>query len=232
MRFDIITIFPEIFDSYFDESIIKRAREKKLIDIRTHNLRDFTKDKHKKVDDKPYGGGAGMVFMAEPMLRAVGAVEKASPKKARRKIVVPSAKGKQFTQRMASLWAKSYDQIIFLNSRYEGMDERVRAVLRAQEVSIGPYVLMDGDVAAMVMVSAVTRLVPGAITLESLQEESHWNYLVEGETSGRGLEYPHYTRPEVLEWKGKKYRVPKVLLSGDHKKIEEWRKSKEKEVAP
>lgn len=240
MRFDIITIFPHIFNSYFNESILKRAKEKKLVDIRIHNLRDFTKDKHKKVDDKPYGGGAGMVLQVEPMVRAVEAVRKRQGTRDKRqvKVVLFSAKGKPFNQRMAFQLAKKYSRIIMISGRYEGIDERVKEILKADEVSIGPYVLTDGEVAAMVVVSAVSRLIPGVIRLESLQEESHWNLLLKKEKStptGKGLEYPHYTRPEVFVWplpgrgkKNKKYAVPKVLLSGDHKKIEEWRRKHQK----
>jgi tRNA (guanine37-N1)-methyltransferase len=230
MRFDIITIFPKIFDSYFSESILKRAREKKLVDIRVHNLRDFSRDtKHKKVDDKLYGGGAGMVIQAEPVLRAVSALKiknQSTIKSGTKiKIIILSAKGKQFNQKMAADWARKYERLILISGRYEGIDERVKTVLRAEEISVGPYVLTDGDAAAMVVLSAVTRLIPGVIKLESLEEESHWNLLLkkEASVSGKGLEYPHYTRPEALSYKGKKYRVPKVLLSGNHKKIEEWR---------
>ena len=224
MRFNIITIFPHIFDSYFNESILKRAREKKLVDIRVHDLRSFTEDKHKKVDDRPFGGGAGMVLMAEPILKAV---EKIKSFEKKTKIIIFSAKGKQFNQKLAYDWSKKYDQIILVSGRYEGIDERVKTALHAEEISIGQYVLTDGDVAAMTVVSAVARLIPGVIKLESLQEESHWNLLLKKEAEtlqGEGLEYPHYTRPEILEYKGKKYRVPKQLMSGNHAVIEEWRK--------
>lgn len=218
MRFDIIAIFPKIFDSYFNESILKRAREKKLVTIHAHDLRKFSRDSHKKVDDKPYGGGAGMVLAAEPILKAVDTILRKNTnfksKKLKTKIIILSAKGKQFTQKMAYDWAKKYHQLVLISGRYEGIDERVKTALRAEEISIGPYVLTDGDAAAMVIISAVARLIPGVIKCESLKEESHWN---------AGLEYPHYTRPEVFEWKGKPYRVPKILLSGDHKKIESWR---------
>ncbi|OGY96670.1 MAG: hypothetical protein A2122_00570 [Candidatus Liptonbacteria bacterium GWB1_49_6] len=237
MRFDIVTTFPNIFDSYFNESIIKRAREKKIVDIRAVGIRDFASGKYKKLDDIPYGGGAGMVLMAEPILKAVGNVLKRS-KPSGTKIVILSAKGKQFNQKIAYDWAKKYDRIVLISGRYEGIDERVKNILHAEEISMGPYVLTDGDVAAMAVVSAVARLIPGVIRLESLKEESHWNLLLKREVNARvhperslgtanGLEYPHYTRPEVLKWppgkSGKIYRVPKVLLSGNHKKIAEWR---------
>jgi tRNA (guanine37-N1)-methyltransferase len=227
MKFDIITIFPNIFDSYFNESILARAREKKLIEINIHNLRDYSEDKHKSVDDSPYGGGAGMVLMADPILKAVEDIVKKSKAK-KRKIVVFSAKGKTFNQKVAYDWSKKLDQIILICGRYEGIDERVVKILKAEEISIGPYVLTDGEVPAMAVVSAVSRLVPGVIRLESLAEESHWSQLIKSEKGVKEderswLEYPHYTRPEVLEYKGKKYRVPKVLLSGNHKNIKNWR---------
>lgn len=228
MRFDIISVFPEIFDSYFNASIIKRARQKKLVEIHAHDLRSFAVDKHKKVDDRPYGGGAGMVLMAEPLLRAMAFVTKKIGRK-KRKVVILSAKGKQFTQVMAYDWAKKYKNIVCITGRYEGIDERVKKALRAEEVSIGPYVLTDGDVAVMAIVSSVARLVPGVLgNTESLSEESFAcdalsiSYKLKAKSCV--TEYPHYTRPEVLVYGGKKYRVPKVLLSGDHKKIEEWRR--------
>lgn len=227
MRFDIITIFPQIFDSYLNESILGRAQKEKAIVVQAHNIRDFAKDKHGTVDDKPYGGGAGMILMAEPILKTVEKTLKATKKipQNKRKIVVLSAKGKQFNQRLAYQWAKKYEQIVLIAGRYEGIDERVKAILKAEEISIGPYVLTDGDIAAMVVISAVTRLLPGVIKWESLEEESHFNLLAKEESAlgNTGLEYPHYTRPEILSWRGKKHRVPNVLLSGDHKKIAAWR---------
>ncbi len=240
MQFDVLTIFPDLIYNYCDDSILGRAQKNKHISIRAHDFREYTLDKHGQVDDSPYGGGAGMVLRAEPILRALSAVEKKRPatagrdfaKSKRSKIIILSAKGKQFNQKMAYDWSKKYEQLILICGRYEGIDERVKSVLRAEEVSIGPFILTDGDVAAMAIISAVARLVPGVIKLESLAEESHWNLLLKKEAAAAadttGLEYPHYTRPEVLEYKGKKYRVPKILLSGDHKKIEEWRKNHSK----
>lgn len=223
MRFDIITIFPKIFDSYFGESILKRAQNKKIIQIKVHNLRDFTNDKHNKVDDRPYGGGAGMILMVEPILKAVENIKKKVSSK-KTKVIIFSAKGKQFNQKMAYDWAKKYGQLILISGRYEGIDERAKKILKAEEICIGPYVLTDGDTAAMLVVSALTRLLPGAINLESLEEESFFNSLTKNEAESGRLEYPHYTRPEILKWRGKKYSVPKILLSGNHKKIGEWRK--------
>ena len=182
-----------------------------------------------------------MILMAEPVIKAVNSIlphlnpplNKGRKKEGfkKTKIVIFSAKGKQFNQKIAYDWAKKYDQIIFISGRYEGIDERVKKILKADEISIGSYVLTDGDVAAMVVISAVSRLVPGVIKLESLEEESHWNLLLKKEKKipeGKGLEYPHYTRPEVIKYRNKKYIVPKILLSGNHKKIENWRKQHQK----
>jgi tRNA (guanine37-N1)-methyltransferase len=225
MRFDILTIFPHIFDSYFNESILGRAREDSIISIHVHNIRDNAEDKHKTVDDAPYGGGAGMVLMARPILETISNIKKKTKAKYKKsKVVILSAKGKQFSQKMAAQWAKTYDQLILVTGRYEGIDERVRIITRAEEISIGPYVMTDGDVAAMAVVSAVARLRPGVIDAASLREESYSDAKKSLDDTRKNMrEYPHYTRPEILEWTGKKYRVPKVLLSGNHKKIVEWR---------
>ncbi len=241
MRFDIITIFPKIFDSYLNESILKRSQDKKIIQIKTHNLRDFAKHKKARpterrqsfgrVDDKPYGGGAGMVMMAEPIVKAVDKIRKNI--KGNSKVILFSAKGKFFNQKMAYDLAKKYKNLIFISGRYEGIDERVKKIignwkLEIEELSIGPYVLTDGDVAAMIVISAVSRLIPGTINFESLTEESYFNSIIQSEAKKgvKGVEYPHYTRPEIIVYKGKKYKVPKVLLSGNHEKISQWRKSK------
>lgn len=219
MKFDIVTIFPEAYDSYLNTSILARAQAKNIIDVNTHSLRNFGLDKRGTVDDRPYGGGAGMVLRPEPILRAVDSIKKLK----KSKVILFSAKGKPFNQKMAMDFSKKYNQLIFVCGRYEGVDERVAKILKAQEVSVGPYVLTDGDIAAMTVISAVSRLLPGAIRLESLAEESHWNLQLEDEQKG-ALEYPHYTRPEVLKWKSKNYKVPKVLLSGHHAKVSEWRR--------
>ena len=214
MRFDIITIFPKIFDSYFNESIIKRAREKKLIDIRIHNLRDFSRDKHKKVDDKPYAGGPGMVMALDPLVRAISSL-KPNDKKA--KIILFSAAGKQFTSHKAREYSKKYNRIIMICGRYEGIDERFKKIFKMEEISIGPYVLTGGEIPALAVVDALSRHIPGVLgSAESLEEARY----------GAGM--PVFTRPEAFIWKGKKYRVPAILLSGDHKKIEAWRKKQQK----
>lgn len=222
MRFDIITIFPAVFTTYLQTSIIGRAQAKRLIKIKIHNLRDFTNDQHKTVDDKPYGGGAGMVLKAEPIIKAVETIRKSISLNKRVKTILFSAKGKLFNQSLARRWAK-YDQLIMICGRYEGVDERVRKILRADEISIGPYVLTDGELPAMVVISAVTRLLPGAIKPESLEDESFHSLVRKQLRDEEETEYPHYTRPAVIEYQGKKYRVPAVLLSGNHQEIQRWR---------
>jgi tRNA (guanine37-N1)-methyltransferase len=236
--FYIITLFPQIFDSYFKESILKRALQKKLIKIKIYNLRDFAKNKHKKVDDRPYGGGAGMLLMAEPILLALDNIFK-TVKKEKLKIVILSAKGKQLTQKTIFRWSRNFNNLVIISGRYEGIDERVRLILRdlalsaqkqkqkisIEEISIGPYVLTDGDAPAMVIVSALTRLLPGVINKESLKEESFFGINIKKQLES-SIEYPQYTRPEILVWRGKKYPVPKVLLSGNHQKIFQWRQKK------
>ncbi|MFH0712490.1 MAG: tRNA (guanosine(37)-N1)-methyltransferase TrmD [Candidatus Jorgensenbacteria bacterium] len=220
--FNIITIFPEAFDSYLRSSLLGKAQDRKLIKINLVDPRSFAKDKHRMTDDRPFGGGAGMVMKPEPILKAVDFLKKKTKNK-KNKVVILSAKGKQFNQKMAYAWAKKYKNIIFISGRYEGIDERVKSILKAEEVSIGPYVTTDGDVAIMAIISTVARLIPGVIKWESLREESFFSELTKKEQKNL-TEYPHYTRPAVLEWKKKKYRVPSVLLSGDHKKIKEWRR--------
>ncbi len=201
MRFDIVTIFPNIFDSYFKESIIKRAQTRGLVKINIHNLRDYTTDRHRTVDDRPYGGGFGMVLMVEPIFRAVKKI-----KKKKSKVILLSAKGRKFNQSMARRLAK-LDQIIIISGRYEGVDERVAKYIADEEISIGDYILTGGELPTMVIVDAITRLIPGVITKGSLEEESPVSY----------------TRPESIIINGRKRRVPQVLLSGNHKEIKKWR---------
>jgi tRNA (guanine37-N1)-methyltransferase len=222
MRFEIVTIFPEIFREYFNTSIIKRARASRLINIQVHDIRSQALGRHQRADDTPYGGGAGMVMLAEPVLKTVTKIKRQAS--SRRKIILFSAKGRQLNQKMIQNWVKNYKQLILISGRYEGIDERVRLALRAEEVALGPFVLTDGDVPAMAVVSAVTRLLPGVIAFASLQEESFWGSLLsQKKNSSKVLEYPHYTRPEVITYNKKKYRVPKVLLSGNHAVIKKWR---------
>ncbi|MEK7635717.1 MAG: tRNA (guanosine(37)-N1)-methyltransferase TrmD [Patescibacteria group bacterium] len=235
MRFNIITIFPRIFDSYLNESILKRAQKKKLVNFKIHNLRDFTKDKHKKVDDRPFGGGPGMVMQIQPIIRAVEfAKSKANPpaggKKLKIGVILFTPGGKQFDNKIAAQMAKNYNQLILICGRYEGIDERVKKAikdlgLKVREISIGPYVLTGGELPAMVLIDSVSRQITGALgNIKSLEERRY------------GLPvYPHtkqsygvgvYTRPEIFMHKGKKYKTPEVLLSGNHKKIDEWHKNK------
>lgn len=228
MTFDIITIFPKIFNCYFDESIIKRAQEKNLVKINIHNLRDYTTDEHKTVDDKPFGGGAGMVMMVEPIFKAIEELKRIKKEKIR-KIILLSAKGKKFDQNMANKFSK-LGQLILICGHYEGVDERVAKYIADEEISIGDYVLTGGELPAMVVVDAVTRLVPGVIKKESLEEES---FTLEPTALSLEpvLEYSHYTRPEVFSpKKGIYWKVPEVLLSGNHQKIRQWREKHRKTV--
>ncbi|NTU99323.1 tRNA (guanosine(37)-N1)-methyltransferase TrmD [Candidatus Falkowbacteria bacterium] len=218
MNFKILTIFPEILDSYFSESIIKRAQDKDLIKIQTYGLRDWTTDKHKTVDDTPYGGGAGMVMKIEPLYKALKSL-KSKDQRLKAKTVLLSAKGKTWNQQLAQKYSK-LDEVVFVCGRYEGVDERIKKIID-EEISIGDYVLTGGELGAAIMIDSITRLLPGALgNAESAIQESH---SVPGV-----LEYPQYTRPEVFEIDGKKHRVPKVLLSGNHAEIEKWRKEKSK----
>lgn len=231
MRFDIITIFPRIFDSYFSESILARAQAKNLIDINIHDLRDWAIGKHRQVDDRPFGGGPGMVLKIEPIYKAVKAIKKSAPpslklrrasKSKKTRVILLSAKGKTFTQNDAKRLSK-YRQIIFICGRYEGVDERVAKYVADEEISIGDYVLTGGELPAMIITDAVSRLIPGVIgEKESLTEESFTIYNKAGKI--RYTEYPHYTRPEIFSPNGKiRWRAPKVLTSGNHKKIHDWR---------
>lgn len=212
-RFDVITIFPETIVPYANASILGRAQKGKLIKVTAHNLRDWSTDKHHKVDDTPYGGGPGMVMKVDVIEKGVKGVK---GRKGKVRVIVTSASGKQFTQKDAKRLAK-YDQVIFVCGRYEGIDARVEDHVADEAFSIGPYVLTGGELPALVMIDAITRHVPGVLgKKESLAEESHGD---EGL-----LEYPQYTKPETY----KKWTVPEVLLSGDHGKIEAWRKGKQK----
>lgn len=220
--FHILTIFPSIFDSYFKESILKIALKKKIIKINIYNLRDFTSDPHKKVDDRPFGGGPGMVLRVEPIYNGVRAIKRKIKKGQKIKIILLSAKGKEFNQKMARNFLK-YENLIFICGRYEGIDERVAKHIANKEVSIGNYVLAGGELPALVMIEAITRLIPGVLgnirSIEEKREETTLNNFP--------FSYPVYTRPAVFSpKKGVKWRAPEVLLSGDHKKIREWREKK------
>lgn len=222
MRFDILTIFPKIFDSYLDQSILKRAQAKKIIEIHVHDIRTYSKQSHKKVDDIPYGGGAGMVMTPEPIYDAIKAVKKLN----KGRVIYFSPRGDLLTQQGAEKYAEelvgksgkkfstSKKGFILLCGRYEGIDERIIDLVVDEELSIGKYVLTGGEIPAMTFVDCVSRLIPGVLG----KEESHLNDSF-SKALKRKKEYPHYTRPRVFKNK----KVPDVLFSGNHKDIEQWR---------
>lgn len=250
MRFDLITIFPDMLESYFSKGMIRIAQEKKLIKIKTHDLRQFAVDKHGTVDDRPYGGGPGQVLMVEPVFKALKHLSKKTLKHKnnktknasldatrddRTKIILLSARGKKWNQQMAQKFS-NLDQIIFVCPRYEGHDERIKKFVD-EEISIGDFVLTGGELAAAVIIDSITRLIPGVLgKVESLKTESHSKQCY--------LEYPQYTRPEVFDFEKhnktsnhknkqtqtskRKLTVPKILLSGHHAEINEWRRKHEK----
>jgi len=206
MKIDVLTLFPGMFAGPLDESIIKRAREKGILDLRVHNLRDWTHDRHKTVDDRPFGGGPGMVLKPEPLFEAAGALAGAGTR-----IILLSPSGRKFTQVVARELA-GLEHLLLITGSYEGFDERVRQHLAHDELSIGDYVLTNGALPAMVVIDTVARLLPGALgDDESAKDESFSHGL---------LEYPHYTRP--ADFRGMK--VPEILLSGHHAEIEKWRR--------
>ena len=211
-----------MFDSYLKESLISRAQKKKLIKIRIHNLRQWTTDRHQTVDDRPFGGGLGMVMKVEPIYKAVKSLSEKRKTKSE-KVILFTPRGKKFDQKMAQRFSK-LKHLIFICGRYEGVDERVAKNLADEEISIGDYVLMGGEVPAMAVIETVARLIPGVLGKPQ--------FLKERVTRDKGfIEYAEYTRPEVFQpKKGKKWRVPKVLLSGNHQKIIEWKKKHSKEI--
>lgn len=226
MRFDILTIFPQIFDSYLKESIIKRAINKKIIKIVIHDIRKFSKDKHKKVDDIPFGGGAGMVMTPQPLHDAIKHVKKLN----KGPVIYLTPQGETFTQIKAEKFAgigqkpKTDKQkpnkapgLILICGRYEGIDQRICDLLVDEEISIGNYVLTGGELAAMILIDSISRLIPGVLGKEQSHLEDSFS-----KSLNRKKEYPHYTRPATF----KGLKVPDVLLSGHHKEIEKWRKSK------
>jgi len=208
MKFDILTLFPGMFSGPFDESIIRRAREKQLIDIVLHNIRDFATDRHQTADDAPYGGGAGMVMKVEPLAACIEAVKTLSPTST---VVMTSPQGRRLTHKVAMELALR-EGLIIVCGRYEGIDERIRDLYVEDDISLGDYVLSGGEIAAMALVDSVTRLVPGVLgSDESAEMDSFCDGL---------LEYPQYTRPP--EFRG--LTVPDVLLSGNHELIRKWRR--------
>jgi len=237
MKFNVLTIFPDIFDSYINKGMIRIAQEEKIIKINPINLRDFASDKHGTVDDRPFGGGPGQILMVEPVYKALEKIQKQrkpfdsaqdkKEKKKNKKTILLSAKGKKWDQKMAQKFSK-YDEVTFVCPRYEGHDERIKKFVD-EEISIGDYVLTGGELGALVMIDSITRLIPGVLgKKESLAEESH--------SKPGYLEYPQYTRPEIFNYQPinqstnqpKKLKVPKVLLFGHHKKIQEWREKHSK----
>ncbi|MFA5154817.1 MAG: tRNA (guanosine(37)-N1)-methyltransferase TrmD [Patescibacteria group bacterium] len=223
MKFHLITIFPDIFGSYLNEGIIKRAQTKKIISCRIHNLRDWASDKHKSVDDAPYGGGAGMLMKIEPLYRALCEIKKSNKKvkPAKRKVVLLSAGGKRWNQSLARQYAK-LEELILICGRYEGVDARIKKFIDA-EISAGDYVLTGGELPALTLIDSIARLLPGVLgNQSSIIEESH--------SQDGIIEYPQYTRPEIFSANGKKYPVPKILLSGDHRKIQAWRLKQQKKI--
>lgn len=218
MHFHVVTLFPESFTSYLGESILARAQKEKKIKISFYNPREFLpggkqrllKKKYSAVDDKPYGGGPGMVMQALPVLKAIEAAKKKIKNPKKTKVIFFSPSGKQFDTEVAQKYVK-YTDIIFICGRYEGIDARVMKITKAEPVSVGPFVVTGGELPAMILVDCIARQIPGVLGNFNSREESRVSSPVV------------YTRPEVLEFKGKKYRVPKVLLGGNHKEIEAWK---------
>ena len=207
MIFDILTLFPEMFQSPLDSSLLKKAREKGLIEVRLHNIRDYARGRHKVTDDYPYGGGAGMVMKVEPVAEALDALFR---ERGRAPVVLLTPQGEPFSQRLAVELA-GHPRLVLICGHYEGVDERVREHLIDREISIGDYVLTGGELPALVIVDALSRLVPGVLgNVASISSESHAEDLLEG---------PQYTRPD--EYRG--WKVPDVLLTGNHRNIEDWR---------
>ena len=213
MRFDILTLFPEMFPGYLGQSLLKLAIENGLVDVRLHNLRDWAKGKHKQLDDRPYGGGPGMVLMAEPVVDAVEAVQ-AADEQGPGKLVMLTPQGRRLTQPIVEELSQER-RLLLLCGRYEGFDDRVRQILRPDEISIGDFILGGGEVAAMVMIDAVIRLIPGVLGDEDSNKQDSFS------TDNRLLEGPQFTRPR--EYRG--LTVPEVLLSGNHEDIARWRQA-------
>jgi tRNA (guanine37-N1)-methyltransferase len=215
MRFDVLTLFPEIFQGYLGQSLLKRAIDAGLVDVRLHNIRDWAQGKHKSVDDRPFGGGPGMVLMVEPVVDCVETVGRQTPDPG--VLVMLTPQGRRFDQACVEQLAAN-ERIMLLCGRYEGFDERIRTILRPEEISLGDFVLNGGEVAAMAVIDAVIRLVPGVLG----DEESSGNDSFS--TENRLLEYAQYTRPR--EYRG--LEVPPVLLSGNHEAIARWRQEDSK----
>jgi len=219
MKFDILTIFPSIFDSYFNESIIKRAQKEKIIKIKIHNIRDNTTDSHRTVDDTPYGGGPGMLMKIEPIYKTLKKIKLSKNSK----IILFTPTGKKYNQKIAKELSK-LDQIIMINGHYEGIDSRIDEFID-EKISIGDYVLTNGNLPAMILVDSITRLLPGALgNEESFKQDSFYE---DDQT-----EYPQYTKPEIFKYKKNKktieLKVPEILKSGNHKLIAKWKEENKK----
>lgn len=212
LHFHIVSIFPESFESYLNSSMLWRAQKEKKIKVHFYNPREYSLDKHKKVDGRPYGGGPGMVMQVEPILRAVVAAKK-KIKGQKVKILLTSPSGKQFDNKIADNYSKKYKHLIILCGHYEGIDARVKKILKVEEISIGPYVLTGGELPALIMIDSIARRIPGVLGNNNSLEELR---ISSSET---------YTRPEIFKFAGKMHKVPKVLLSGHHGNIEAWKTS-------
>jgi tRNA (guanine37-N1)-methyltransferase len=209
MKCDVLTLFPDIINTYLRESILKRAQEKMLIEVTPYNIRNFTTDKHHTVDDYPFGGGPGMVLKPEPIFRAIDFLKKDNVP---RRVVLLSPQGRQFNQLIAKEYSREKRRLVFICGRYEGIDDRVRLALIDEEISIGDYIMTGGELAALVIIDASTRLIPGALGDEKSVEEESFSWGL--------LDYPHFTRPR--EFQG--LSVPDILISGNHKEIVRWRR--------
>jgi tRNA (guanine37-N1)-methyltransferase len=220
VRIDVLTLFPEMFTGVLGSSILKRARDKTHVSYHVHQLRDYTNDPHRKVDDKPCGGGPGMVLMCQPVCDAVAAIEAMDSLPATRLLLCPT--GEKLTQRMAEELSKE-PRLLLIAGHYEGFDDRIKTILKPREISIGDYVVSGGELPAMVVIDAVVRLIPGVLG----DEQSHQgeSFAAEDATVDGGLEYPQYTRPRVYEGR----EVPAILYSGDHKAVAKWRKEQAKQ---
>ncbi len=209
MKCDVLTLFPDIITAYLKEGIVKRAQEKKLLEVKVYNIRDFVSGKYKAVDDYPFGGGAGMVIKPEPLFRAIDYIKKDGRE---RRVILLSPQGKKFNQSLAEEFSREQRRFVFICGRYEGIDERVKISLVEEEISIGDYVMTGGELAALVIIDASVRLIRGALGDEKSAEEESFSWGL--------LDYPHYTRPRVFRG----LSVADILVSGNHKEIQRWRR--------
>lgn len=224
MKIDVITLFPKMFESPFEESIIKRAIEKKVVELKTHNLRDWALDNYGTVDDKPFGGGVGMLIRPEVVWEALKEIKEKRKKEKKRRVILMSAKGKRLDQKKVEELSK-YDNLVLIAGHYEGFDQRVADFMVDEEISIGDYVLTGGELASMVIIDAVIRLLPGVLGKDKSSEIESFSEVEINNKKVRVSEYPQYTRPRNFMGN----EVPEILLSGDPKKIDQWQKEKIKE---